>query len=88
LIISAELRGDRVRLSVRDRGIGIASEHQERIFQVFERLHDDSLYPGTGIGLAIVKRGIERMRGAAGVESRLGEGSNFWIEFLAAGEDQ
>jgi signal transduction histidine kinase len=88
LIISAETRGDRVRLSVRDRGIGIAPEHQQRIFQVFERLHDDSLYTGTGIGLAIVKRGVERMNGTAGVESRLGEGSNFWIELLAAGEGQ
>jgi len=69
-----------LRLSVRDEGIGIAKHHQERIFQVFERLHDREAYPGTGIGLAIVKRGIERMGGRYGLESELNEGSIFWIE--------
>ena len=69
-----------LRLSVRDEGIGIAKHHQERIFQVFERLHDREAYPGTGIGLAIVKRGIARMDGRYGLESHVGEGSTFWIE--------
>ena len=69
-----------LRLSVHDEGIGIAKHHQERIFQVFERLHDREAYPGTGIGLAIVKRGVERMGGRYGVESALGKGSTFWIE--------
>lgn len=69
-----------LRLSVRDEGIGIAEHHQERIFQVFERLHDREAYPGTGIGLAIVKRGIERMGGRYGLESELSKGSTFWIE--------
>jgi signal transduction histidine kinase len=68
------------RISVRDNGIGIAPEHQERIFQVFERLHGQEEYPGTGIGLAIVKRGVQRMRGDLGLESAPGQGSTFWVE--------
>jgi PAS domain S-box-containing protein len=73
-------RGDRVRLWVEDNGIGIADEHRERIFGIFERLHENSAYPGTGIGLAIVRKGAERMGGTAGVESVAGKGSRFWIE--------
>jgi PAS domain S-box-containing protein len=73
-----------VRLSVIDKGIGIAPQHRERIWQVFERLHDRETYPGTGIGLAIVKRAIARMGGACGVESEVGRGSTFWIELPAA----
>jgi signal transduction histidine kinase len=53
--IRAEERSGRVRLWVEDQGIGIAPEHQERIFDVFERLHGSETYPGTGIGLAIVR---------------------------------
>ena len=74
----------RVRISVTDNGIGIEPEHQEKIFKVFERLHGLEEYPGTGIGLAIVKRGIERMGGAYGVHSIPGQGSTFWIELRGA----
>jgi signal transduction histidine kinase len=70
----------RLRLWVADNGIGVAPEHQERIFGVFERLHGTEEYPGTGVGLAIVRKGVERMGGKVGVESRRGEGSRFWIE--------
>jgi signal transduction histidine kinase len=66
-------------IEVRDNGIGIAKQHQERIFQVFERLHSTDAYPGTGIGLAIVKRGITRMGGTVRVESEPGKGSTFFI---------
>ncbi len=72
--------GDRVRVSVQDNGIGIAPAHQERIFQVFERLHEREKYSGTGIGLAIVKRGVARMNGKLGLESEAGKGSTFWFE--------
>jgi signal transduction histidine kinase len=73
-----------VRLWVEDNGIGIAPEHHERIFRVFERLDHSGDYPGTGIGLAIVAKGAERMGGKVGVESQLGHGSRFWIEFPRA----
>lgn len=69
-----------VRLWIEDQGIGIAPEHQKRIFQPFERLHGIESYPGTGIGLAIVRKGIERMRGRVGVESTVGQGARFWFE--------
>ncbi|BCL38598.1 CHASE3 domain-containing protein [Nostoc sp. MS1] len=68
-----------VKLWVIDNGIGIAPEHQERIFRVFERLHGVEIYPGTGIGLAIVRKALEKMGGSCGVESQLGKGSRFWI---------
>ena len=83
--IRAEPRGERVRCWVEDHGIGIAPEHHERIFRVFERLHGAETYPGTGIGLAIVKKGVERMEGQAGVDSVLGQGSRFWFELRAGG---
>lgn len=82
--IATERRGSWVRLAVQDNGIGIAAEHHERIFAVFERLHTADAYPGTGIGLAIVRRAAERMGGRTGVESRPGGGSTFWIELPAA----
>ena len=84
IAVRAERRDGRVRLWVEDDGIGIAPEHQARIFNVFERLHGQEAYPGSGIGLAIVKKGVERMGGNCGVESELGRGSRFWIELAAA----
>ncbi len=69
-----------VRISVEDHGIGIAPQHHERVFRAFERLHGVEAFPGTGMGLAIVQRGIERLGGRVGVESAEGRGSRFWIE--------
>jgi PAS domain S-box-containing protein len=80
LIASCLLPVRIIRLWVEDNGIGIAPEHQKRIFRVFERLHGIESYPGTGIGLAIVKKGADRMGGHVGVESQLGQGSRFWIQ--------
>lgn len=73
-----------IRLWVEDNGIGIAPEYQERIFRVFERLHGVESYPGSGIGLAIASKGMERMGGRVGVESQLGMGSRFWLELPLA----
>jgi PAS domain S-box-containing protein len=71
---------DWVRLTIQDNGIGIASEHHQRIFRVFERLHSNEQYPGTGIGLANVSKAAERMGGRVGVESQPDQGSRFWVE--------
>ncbi|MGJ3253153.1 MAG: PAS domain S-box protein [Elainellaceae cyanobacterium] len=71
------------RIWVEDNGIGIDPKHQERIFNAFERLHGIEAYPGTGIGLAIVQRGIERLGGRVGIESALNQGCRVWIELMA-----
>jgi PAS domain S-box-containing protein len=76
-----------IRIWVEDNGIGIAPQYHDRIFQVFERLHSSSAYPGTGIGLAIVRRAIGRMGGRVGVESEEGLGSRFWVELPKADPD-
>jgi PAS domain S-box-containing protein len=78
----SESREHNVRVWVEDNGIGISPENITKIFGVFQRLHKAHEYPGTGIGLAIVEKGIERMGGRVGVESNLGKGSRFWIELL------
>ncbi|MGG6267626.1 sensor histidine kinase [Leptolyngbya sp. AN03gr2] len=82
--ISAHVQENSVRLSFRDNGIGIADQYHDRIFGVFERLHGIESFPGTGIGLAIVRKGIDRMGGTIGLESKPGEGSHFWISLPLA----
>ena len=71
-----------VRLWVEDNGIGISPDDQELIFRLFERGRVPNKYAGTGIGLAIVHRGLERMGGRVGLESALGQGSRFWVDLL------
>ena len=78
--IWAEAKQNQVRLWVEDNGIGIEPQYQQQIFGVFERLHARDAYPGTGIGLAIVRKGVERLGGRSGVESTFGKGSRFWVE--------
>jgi signal transduction histidine kinase len=80
----SERLGAKVRLWVEDEGIGIAPEHQDRIFGAFERLHSQEEFPGSGMGLAIVKIGVERMGGNVGVCSNAGVGARFWIELPAS----
>jgi signal transduction histidine kinase len=91
--VATKIRGDRVRILVKDNGIGIEPAHQRKIFRIFERVADHQV-PGTGIGLAIVKKAAERMFGTVGVVSRKKTGSEFWIELarvprqrLARGEE-
>lgn len=84
LSIYTTREGEFVRLWIQDNGIGIAPEHHEKIFGLFQRLHDNQTYPGTGIGLALVRKGAERMGGRVGVESQLGQGSRFWVDLPAS----
>jgi PAS domain S-box-containing protein len=80
-----EVRGENVRLWFEDNGIGIRPEHQRRIFMMFERLNAAEQYDGTGVGLAIVRKAVERMNGTVGVESDGVNGSRFWIELPGPG---
>ena len=81
--IWTEKRGDNVRLWIHDNGIGVPPVFQSRLFGVFERLNEDE-YEGTGIGLAIVRKAVEKMRGTVGMESDGEHGSSFWIELPRA----
>ncbi len=86
IVVRSERRGGSVRLWIEDNGIGMDAATQDRIFGIFERARAAKEYPGTGIGLAIVARAVERMGGTHGVESEPAKGSRFWIE-LAAPQD-
>jgi len=83
--ISAEVIDDgSIRVWFKDNGIGIAPENHSRIFRLFERVHPTTQYEGTGIGLTIVRKAIERMDAQVGFESDLGRGSSFWIQLKKA----
>lgn len=84
--ILSERRGSAVRVCVEDNGVGLDPKYRERIFGVFERLYPTGSPMGTGIGLAIVKRSVEKMGGSVGVDSTPGEGSCFWFELSEASE--
>ena len=77
--VDAEPRSDHWLLSVRDNGIGIDPRFSDRIFQVFQRLHGIGQYPGTGIGLAVCKKIVERHQGAIWVESQENAGATFYF---------
>ncbi len=82
--LSAERRGDLRQFAVRDDGIGIEPGHFGRIFRMVRRLHTTSGYEGAGIGLAVVKKIVERHGGRVGVEYEPGEGTTFFSTLPAA----
>lgn len=84
--IWSEKRGDEVRLWMADNGIGMKKEAQEKLFEMFKRMHSGQ-YPGVGLGLAIVRKAVERMGGQAGVESEPGHGSRFWLQLPGCPEE-
>jgi len=87
--ISSERKPPKVRISVTDNGIGIDPRYRDRIFGVFQRLSSGgSPSVGTGIGLAIVKRSVEKMGGTVGVDSTPGRGSTFWCELFEAAQKE
>ncbi|WP_052351910.1 sensor histidine kinase [Deinococcus pimensis] len=83
--VQAERKGDMVRFSVSDNGLGIPEAYRERVFGMFERLHARDEYEGTGLGLALVRRIVEEHGGRVWVDSTAQEGSTF--HFTVPGED-
>jgi len=77
--IRSERLDGKVRVWFEDNGIGIDPSHHERIFQIFGQVYPEKKYGGTGIGLAIVRKAVQRMNGEAGVESGTDKGSRFWL---------
>jgi PAS domain S-box-containing protein len=78
--VRAESRDGRVRLWFEDNGIGVKPADAERIFSMFVRVNETGQYGGTGVGLAIVKKAVETMHGAVGVQPGKNGGSRFWVE--------
>ncbi len=78
--VRTESTGDWVKVWIEDNGIGIDAKGQSRVFEIFTRLNAITEYQGSGVGLAIVRKAVERMGGHTGLESEEGKGSRFWIQ--------
>jgi light-regulated signal transduction histidine kinase (bacteriophytochrome) len=82
--VHTQKAGSLTRIWIIDDGIGIPPQYHQKIFGLFQRLHSHDAYPGTGIGLALVRKGVERMGGRIGLESQPNHGSRFWFELRTA----
>ena len=84
LRIRSEVREEEARFWFEDNGLGIEPQFHDRIFGMFERIHPSSEVEGTGIGLTIVRKAVERMNGSVGFVSKPGDGSKFWFQLALA----
>jgi signal transduction histidine kinase len=88
--IGVQIQAEHLQLSVRDNGVGFDPRQQQRLFRVFERLHSAQEFGGQGLGLALVRRIVERWQGVVWAESTPEDGAVFWMQLpqaLAAGQD-
>ena len=81
--ISGSVEAGTTRLRIRDNGIGFDMAYHDRIFEIFQRLHRVEEFVGTGIGLALVRKAVERMKGRVWAESEPGKGATFFVELPA-----
>lgn len=79
--IGASRKGQSCLIWVKDNGVGFDMQYHERIFGIFQRLHRAEDYPGTGVGLALVSKAVQRMGGRVWAQSELGQGATFYLEF-------
>ncbi len=83
ITLEAHRENDRIYLCIRDNGVGFDMKHHERIFEIFQRLHRSEDFSGTGVGLALVRKAMQRMGGRVWAEGASGQGASFHLEFPA-----